>query len=146
MHPAGRHAIAEEVRVPEHPAEREGIETLRPEDAPKYLNGPETAVFKKASTLYALDLARACDIEGRRAALFGGGFAAFVEERERSRAAAKAAFEADVAAGAVEHQLGDPLHALRRAQEHVLGLVVARRAAVAVRPPRPRPRQLPERG
>jgi ATPase subunit of ABC transporter with duplicated ATPase domains len=30
----------------------------------------------------------------QRATLFGGGFAAFVEERERSRAAAKAAFEA----------------------------------------------------
>jgi DNA primase len=35
-----------------------GARALSPDDQPKYLNGPETAVFKKANTLYALDRAR----------------------------------------------------------------------------------------
>ncbi len=35
-----------------------GARALAPDEQPKYLNGPETAVFKKANTLYALDRAR----------------------------------------------------------------------------------------
>ncbi len=36
-----------------------GARALDPADTPKYLNGPETAVFRKGDTLFALDLARA---------------------------------------------------------------------------------------
>jgi DNA primase len=36
-----------------------GARALRPDDNPKYLNGPETAVFKKSKTLYGLDRAKA---------------------------------------------------------------------------------------
>lgn len=35
-----------------------GARALNDEDQPKYLNGPETVVFKKANVLYALDRAR----------------------------------------------------------------------------------------
>jgi DNA primase len=35
-----------------------GARALAPEDTPKYLNGPETPVFRKSSTLFALDMAR----------------------------------------------------------------------------------------
>lgn len=35
-----------------------GARALNPEDTPKYLNGPETPVFRKGDTLFALDLAR----------------------------------------------------------------------------------------
>lgn len=35
-----------------------GARALRPDDQPKYLNGPETPVFKKGRTLYALDKAK----------------------------------------------------------------------------------------
>ena len=35
-----------------------GARALGPDDVPKYLNGPETVVFKKANTLYALDRAK----------------------------------------------------------------------------------------
>ncbi len=36
-----------------------GARALKPDDNPKYLNGPETAVFKKSKTLYGLDRAKA---------------------------------------------------------------------------------------
>jgi len=36
-----------------------GARAMREGDTPKYLNGPETAVFRKSRTLYALDRARA---------------------------------------------------------------------------------------
>lgn len=35
-----------------------GARALAPDDMPKYLNGPETPVFRKGSTLFALDMAR----------------------------------------------------------------------------------------
>ncbi|MFM8979832.1 MAG: DNA primase [Planctomycetia bacterium] len=35
-----------------------GARALAPEDMPKYLNGPETPVFRKGATLFALDMAR----------------------------------------------------------------------------------------
>jgi DNA primase len=35
-----------------------GARALSPEDTPKYLNGPETVVFRKSSCLFALDRAR----------------------------------------------------------------------------------------
>lgn len=35
-----------------------GARALNPDDTPKYLNGPETAVFRKGAMLFALDLAR----------------------------------------------------------------------------------------
>jgi DNA primase len=36
-----------------------GARALAPDDTPKYLNGPETPIFKKGATLFGLDLARA---------------------------------------------------------------------------------------
>jgi DNA primase len=35
-----------------------GARAMRPDDQPKYLNGPETPVFRKSRTLYGLDRAR----------------------------------------------------------------------------------------
>ena len=35
-----------------------GARALDPEDTPKYLNGPETPLFRKGDTLFALDRAR----------------------------------------------------------------------------------------
>jgi DNA primase len=35
-----------------------GARAMAPGDTPKYLNGPETAIFKKGKTLYALDRAK----------------------------------------------------------------------------------------
>ena len=45
---------------------------MRPDDSPKYLNGPETAVFKKGRTLYGLDRAKDGIRKARQAILMEG--------------------------------------------------------------------------
>ena len=49
-----------------------GARALDPEDVPKYLNGPETPVFRKGDTLYALDRARDAIRKGGAAILMEG--------------------------------------------------------------------------
>jgi DNA primase len=53
-----RHRVTFPIADPQGRVVSFGARALAPEDTPKYLNGPETAVFKKANLLYALDRAR----------------------------------------------------------------------------------------
>lgn len=49
-----------------------GARQIDPEDQPKYLNSPESAVFDKSSTLYGLDLAKQSIIRRREAVVVEG--------------------------------------------------------------------------
>jgi len=49
-----------------------GARQLDPEDRPKYLNSPETAVFDKSSTLYGLDVAKQAIIRAKSAVVVEG--------------------------------------------------------------------------
>jgi DNA primase len=53
-----RHRITFPVRDLQGRVVSFGARALSPDDEPKYLNGPETVVFRKASILFALDRAR----------------------------------------------------------------------------------------
>ena len=49
-----------------------GARQIDPEDQPKYLNSPESAVFDKSATLYGLDLAKQSIIKRREAVVVEG--------------------------------------------------------------------------
>lgn len=49
-----------------------GARQIDPEDQPKYLNSPESAVFDKSATLYGLDLAKQTIIKRREAVVVEG--------------------------------------------------------------------------
>jgi DNA primase len=49
-----------------------GARQIAPEDQPKYLNSPESAVFDKSATLYGLDLAKQSIIKRREAVVVEG--------------------------------------------------------------------------
>ncbi|MGA0420070.1 MAG: DNA primase [Phycisphaerales bacterium] len=49
-----------------------GARQLDPEDQPKYLNSPESAVFDKSATLYGLDLAKQAIIRSKTAVVVEG--------------------------------------------------------------------------